>query len=317
MKKLVKLLLALVVVVVLVAVLAVIGVVFYIDSIAKAAIQRGGTYATGVPTTVDSVHIGLFTGELTMEKFDIANPSGFSRPSFFSMGDADVAVSVGSLFSDMVEVPYIRLDAVGMTLLRNGDGEFNYQVILDNLAKLSTSDGSGDAPPPDAEDQGGSTRYIVNEITITNINAVAEALGQEVEVVIPEIKLTDVGSDTENGVLLSQLQGVIIKAIMEAIVKKGIEIPDLQSALAGGLAKVPDITALGDTQIDGLTQKADELVKSLGGDENTQKMVEDAGAKLKEATGDAGKKAEDALKEATQGLGGLLGGGDKKDEDKE
>jgi len=316
MKKTLKALLAVVAVVVLVLVLAVVGVFVYINTIAKTAIERGGTYATGVPTTVDAVSIGVFSGEAGINGFNVANPDGYSRPSFFSLGDADVAVNLGSLRSDTIVVPYIRLDEVGMSLLRNDDGKFNYQVILDNLSRLSSSGGDGQAPPPDAEDQGGSTRYIVNEITITNVNVVAEALGREVDATIPEIKLTDVGSDTENGVLLSQLQGVIIKAIMEAVVKSNIDLPgELKSALQGGLAAVPQITDIGAEQIGRVTDQVTKQLEGVPGGERAREAVEGAGQRVQDAAGDAGKQAEDAVKKATEGLGNLLGGNEQAQEE--
>ena len=47
-------------------VLIALGVVLWltIDSIAKTGIERGGTYALGVPTTVDSVSLSLLGGEM-------------------------------------------------------------------------------------------------------------------------------------------------------------------------------------------------------------------------------------------------------------
>jgi hypothetical protein len=309
MKKLVKIVLALVVVLVVVLVLAAVGVFFYLNTIAKSAVERGGTYATGTPTTVDAVSVGLFSGEIGLNGFDIANPAGFSRPSFFSVADADAAIALPSLREDTIVVPYIRLDDIGLTLLRGEDGRFNYQVILDHLANLAKAGGDGQAPPPDAEEQGGATRYIVQEITLTDLHVVAEALGREVEATIPEIRLTDVGSDTSNGVLLSQLQGVILKAVMEAVVKSNIDLPgELKAALAGGLAKVPDITDLGVEQIGDITRQLGEGLDGVPGGDRARQAVEDAGRRLQGATGDAGQDAERALRDATGNLGNLLGG---------
>ncbi|MEO0588038.1 MAG: AsmA family protein [Planctomycetota bacterium] len=305
MKTAVKVVIGLVVVLVLAVVLGIVGVISYADSIVKAAIEKGGTYATGVDTTVDSVSLGLFSGEMGMTGFDIANPEGYSRPSFFAMGQSDVAVSLGSLRSDTVRVPYIRLDGVEMSLLRE-NGEFNYQVILDNLARLS-----GDAPAEEAEEQGGGKRFIVDEITITDVTVVAAALGQEIEIDIPEIALTDIGSETTGGVLLSQLQGVIIKAIMDAAVKSGVDLPGaMGTALAAGLANVPEIADIGSQSIDEVSKVVSEKLGEVGVGEEAQAVVEDLGTAAKESLEGGADKAGEAIK---QGLGGLLGGNKDKE----
>lgn len=46
----------------------------FIDSIAKQAIERGGFYALGVETELDSTDIGLFSGQFRLDVLHVANP---------------------------------------------------------------------------------------------------------------------------------------------------------------------------------------------------------------------------------------------------
>src|SRR5687767_9294603 len=91
--------LAVIVVLVLVAVVA---VVLGIDSIARKAIEKGGTYALGVDTKLAKADIGLFAGTTELGGLTVANPPGFEATPFLSLGHAELAVTLGSLQSDVI-----------------------------------------------------------------------------------------------------------------------------------------------------------------------------------------------------------------------
>ena len=193
MKKwVIRIVIALVVVVVVVLG----GVFFYINSLAKTAIEKGATYAMGVQTTVGSVNVGLLRGQLDLSDLDIANPPGFTGERFLGLGHGDVAVSLGSLTKDTVEIPHIRLKKINLDLEEAG-GKANFAIILHNLSKLSKSDSSADKK----EGKG----YIVREILLTDINVNATVEGQRLPITIDQIKLNDVGSGDGQGVNMEEL----------------------------------------------------------------------------------------------------------------
>jgi hypothetical protein len=72
MKKLAKIGLGILAVLVLLLVVAWLS----LDYIAKAGIEAGGTYAMGVKTTVDSVNLGLISGQAKVNGLTIGNPEG-------------------------------------------------------------------------------------------------------------------------------------------------------------------------------------------------------------------------------------------------
>ena len=72
-----KLLIKIVVGIIFLVVVAVIAVFFFLDSIARGAIESGATYALGVPTTLAKADVRLLRGEFSMSGLDVANPEGF------------------------------------------------------------------------------------------------------------------------------------------------------------------------------------------------------------------------------------------------
>src|SRR5690554_6816935 len=96
MKKILIGLLAVVLVVVIAVVVLVVVGVSQIDNLLKAGIERGGTYATGVSTTVDDVDVQLRKGTLDLSGLVLANPPGFDTPHFLALAETGMALNSGA-----------------------------------------------------------------------------------------------------------------------------------------------------------------------------------------------------------------------------
>lgn len=262
---------------------------FWIDWIAKRAIEAGGTYALGVPTTVQSASVGIVGGTFSMSGLKVANPEGYGPSPFLALGDAGVAVTLSSLREPVVTLPKLTLDDLTVSLARKG-GKANYAVILDNLSKLSS--GKASSPPV-----GGEKRFIVRELQLRNIRIGVDLVGgpgaigelTKVNIPIQEIKLENVGQTGTgvggSGVTMAQLSAIIVQAVLAAAAEKGNGIlpGEILGELQGGLANLG--------QIDGLKVLSDpSLIQKIGGDSATKAI--DQG---KKAIDDAAKKVTDLI----------------------
>jgi len=275
---------------VLIAVLA--AFYIYIDVIAGATIEKGATYALGVDTKVGFVGIGLLTGSFRIGSLKIDNPPGFDAKHLLTLGDGRMEVSIGSLQKEVVEVPLFALEGIDVSL-EKAKGQTNYGVILANLKRFESS-GSKPAPA-ESGDAGPGKRLIVRELLIRDISAhVADRAGLGavggVDVEVPEIRLTNIGAHNAQGVAMSELTNIIMKAIFASIAKYGTNLPnvlsgDLRSNM-GGLSKVP--------------------IQVVGG--STEALTKG----IPQPVGDAARRVGGGAGEKIKGLGGLLGG--KKDE---
>ncbi|MBX3358401.1 MAG: AsmA family protein [Phycisphaeraceae bacterium] len=292
-----KLLIAVVVLVVLLMV-AVGGVVYFAGSLAKSGIEKGGTYALGVPTRVDGVSLGLLSGRFSLTGLSVGSPAGYSAPHFLALGEGGVKVSLASLTSDVIEVPQFRLEDIDVRLQRK-DGKGNYNVILDNIQKVSGPKGAEPKPSSSGSDK----KLVINELTIRNVKVHLELLDApggigKVEVPIDEIALKNVGKTGTGvggtGVTISELAGIVVQALMNAAVERGGGLipADVLSDLQGSLAKLDDLKGLG-MQVIGDAKGTVENVKA-----EAQKAVEDI-----KKTGDDLKKG---LEDAKKGIGDLI-----------
>jgi hypothetical protein len=312
-----------VVAVICVIVILVVGVVLWIDSVAKAGVEVGATYALGVSTTLDGMDVGMFSGSVDMSELNVNNPEGFDTPHFLRLGDGRVAVSLGTLMEDKVVIPELIFSGLSMNLESKGT-KANYKVIMDNLKKLE----SGEKAP--AEDEGEGKGFVVNKVSITDVEVQVDLLPiggklTRVPVKIDKIEINNVGSDSDKGVLLAELTGILIKAILTSIVNQaGDLLPgDIADQLNHGLAQleelgnvsvqvVGEVTAQAAEVAAEVAEKAGEAAEELG--KAAEGAAKEAGEAADKAAKDLGKAADDAGKKVTEGLGGLLGG--KKDKDK-
>ena len=312
MKKLLKIGVILVVLLLLLIGGGLLLVLANLNGIAKKAIEAGGSYALGVPTTVQSVGIHPMAGQMSLQGFKVANPTGFTSDHFLTLGSGDVAVTLNSLQSNVIEVPTFKLDAIDVSLEKK-DGSSNYKVILDNLAKLQ---GNSTSKPAASPSNSPEKKLIIKDLEITKVNVHVDMLGvpggvgkvlnsaAKIDVPIEKIQLTNVGQTgtgtAGTGVTVEQLTSIIVQAVLSAAAEKGGGLipTDILGDLKGGLGALGGLGSVGVNVVG----KVGETAVNLGGG-----AAEAAG----KAVGDVGKTIGD-------GLGGLLGGkkDDKKDQPK-
>jgi len=275
----------------------IVGLFVFLDLVVGKGIEVGCTKALGVDTSVGLVRVGLVTGNFVARHLEIDNPPGFETDHFFSFDRLHFEVPPESLNRATISVPLLEIDGVDVSL-ETVDGKKNYDVILANLRRF-TSSGSADpsATPSGAEESG--KKLAIREAVIRDIKARID-LGQvggradRVEVEIPELRLRP-GKETGSAeASVAQIAEVIVTAVLTGIAKKA------PAVLAKGL-------------LDGLGGLASVTLELPGALSTGAGSVGGAAAKLDESAGRAAKKLGEGAESAVKSLGGLFGGGDEKD----
>ena len=293
-KMLVRLVAAVVVLLLVVVVGGVLAVGMAADSIARRGVEAGATYALGVETKLAGANVGIMSGSFDMNGLRVANPQGFKSDAFMALGSGGVSVSFGTLRREIVELP--RLELADLTVnLERADGKANYQAIIDNLKRFE----SGKDKPSTGEGK----RFVIRRVDVRNVRANVSMLPvggslTTVQVVVPEIVLTDVGSDG-SGVTLGQVANIITKAVLASIAANAGDLlpADLVGDLTSQLGQLESLQSLGVNFAADFGQGLRNITGSIG---DAAKGLED----LKKTGEDAAKQIEDAAK----GIGNLLGG---------
>ena len=278
---------------------------YYIDGIARTAIERGSTYALGVDTTLDSASIGLVSGSFRLAGLEVANPPGFEDPRFLNLGGARLDLETFSLREPTVIIPLFAIDGIEVDLDKQR-GRANYEVILDNLARFESEEAEPE-PSPEA-DAGAGKRFIIQEVVIRNVVAhvrVVERGGvPQVDVVVPEVRMWNLGGEGQP-LTAAQVTNVLVKAVLASIAKAGGGLPGgVANALSSGLGQLASVSV--DLPDGG------RIADSVGGvvGAGVARDAVGTGADAAGDTLDAGKGAVEDAGKAVKGLGGRLFGDD-------
>lgn len=307
----------------LIVIASVVGII-RIDSLAKHAIERGGTHATGVDTRVHKVSLSLLGGSFGMDGLSVKNPQGFKADKFLALGNGGVAVSLASLNKPVIRLQTLSLSDLTLNIEARGN-TYNYQPILDRLKSMKPDDPAAKDAPKDGK------KFIVDEISIRNVlihvdladlpGGLESLAGKDKSIDIPihEVNLKNVGNADGSGVPIAELARVIVKALMDAAAAEGHgRLPaELLNDLTGRLATFADLSSLKGMQVqvagkvgDALESLSAKLEKSFGA---TSTGVAD---KAKDVIKDAGGHVDKALDKAGDKLRGLLPGKQDKKDDK-
>lgn len=259
-------------VIVILAAIGIGGWIVFFDRIAAASIERAGSYALGVETTLDSFRLRPLAGEVALAGLAVSNPPGYQADTFLTLGRAEVAVPLAALRRDPIVIETVELHEIGVHIERGPQGA-NYEAILANLEQLESSS----AAP---EDETGGPTVVISSLVIREVDA-ALAMGPlgSFDVHIPEIRLANLGGGSPDGVEMSQVVAIVTQSVLRAVARESADLPlNLTADLNRRLSRI-----------------------GLPGVEVPEEVTERS-RELQEQLGEAGEAAGKVL----EGLGGLL-----------
>ncbi|MEM9082135.1 MAG: hypothetical protein AAGB34_00965 [Planctomycetota bacterium] len=278
-----------------------------LNRIVKEVIERGGTYALGVDTTVDFVDLSLSASgqAAALSGLHIENPEGFAIPDFITLGNGSVSIEGNPLSQEVITIPDLTLTDIGMSLERSPD-KANYQVIMDNLSRFESKDPS--APAPD-DDQSAGMKFVVKTITLSDIAVTARLVGTdnatiedatEIRLDINEIVLEDIGSAAEP-VTAGEIVSIVVKTIIQTSIELGNgKLPEIMLAELGNkLAGLESLAEMGVQQIGEVTQEVAKQIEEVIPEGVIPEEITDT--------------VEDVVNDGLDGLKGLIPGQDKEE----
>jgi uncharacterized protein involved in outer membrane biogenesis len=205
------------------------------DNLIKKGIIKGASSALKVQVELGSVNLWVLGGSVNLKDLVVHNPQGYELPNLMKLGGASVKVRIGSLMSDKVDIDYIILDNIEVSIEQKGFST-NLNDVLKSLPKSEKK-----APAPSEPAAPGKKLYIktleINNVTVNAKLLPIQGKSSEVTFKIAPIKMTDLGSD--NKLDVATLTGKILEAIAEGVAKQGADLlpADVTGSLKSGLGK--------------------------------------------------------------------------------
>jgi uncharacterized protein involved in outer membrane biogenesis len=261
MKKTTKVMYLVLSVIVIAAIIVAAAVALFADRALKSAVESAGSKALNVKVKVDSADLSILAGKANLKNLVIDNPPGYQQQKLLELQDAEVVIQIKSILSDTVRIKEIKLDGATLAVEKKGLSN-NLQDLIKGMPQ---------------QEQPSGKKLLIDTLEITNITANVKMLplpgkSDAVTLKIPDIKMTDLGSDKKLD--LAALTGQIILAMARGIVEQGLDIlpKDMINTMTSTLGNTLDFS------------------KDIFGE------GKDTGGKVLKSTEDVGKGITDGLK---------------------
>ncbi len=251
-------------VVVIIAIVAAV-VYFNLDKIIIAAVEGYGSDVTKSEVTLAEVDIDMTSGRGGMKGLVVGNPTGFTEPSAFELGEISLEINVAETSAEMIHITSILVDGPKVTY-ELATGTNNLDTIRKNVNDFIAANGGGSSQSS-AEEESEGPKIIIDSLIIQNGRVTVKApvtLNRKLEGSLPKIVMKDIGKD-DGGASPGEVAAQIIKQISGSAMNV---VTDL------GVGKT--LKSLSD----GLTGAAGSITKGVSGD-GAGKAVEGAAGAIK------------------------------------
>jgi hypothetical protein len=221
-------------------VLLVVALGLFLDSAIKKGVETVGPELTKVSIKLDSVSLSVLSGAGKIKGLEVGNPEGYKSPTAIKLGSASISVSPGSLLSDKIVIKSIVIESPEITI-EGSPTKNNLTKLLENIEAATA--GSGTNAPTAGKEAKPARKLQVNEFVLTGakVNYAPPGLGgKTIPLVVPDIKLTDLGTGPDGITagdltqrVISKLTGEIGPVAAQELSKLGKEVLGTASDTAG------------------------------------------------------------------------------------
>jgi hypothetical protein len=208
-------------VIVVLVVCVVVFVKLFGSSVIKTGIETAAAKTLSVGVHIDDMSLSILGGKVGFQNLIVDNPSGYQHDKLLQVSDARIAVGIGSLLKDTVNIKEIALDNVNVTLEQRGVTSNNLQDIIRSIPKKKKSKDQTQKPGKELH---------IDSLELTNITVQAKVLPvpgkiDTVTLKLNPIRMKNLGSDEKLDV--AELSVKILLAIATGIAEQGVGIlPD-------------------------------------------------------------------------------------------
>ena len=220
-------------------------VLLRLGPIIRIGVEQVGSRVLGVETQLDNASVSLLRGSICFSGLNVKNPEGFESPSFVKAKLIRAGADIGDLFKNEIHIREIILDGPEFTFEHTGDRS-NVGVILDNLDRREKPEGKpGGREEKHVEREKEPRKLKIDLIRITNAKLHVVLLGQELQLTLPKMELTNLADEDGNGIPPKQVITRIVKSLVgnidETMKSVGMEFKDIGKGLSEVEALLKDL----------------------------------------------------------------------------
>jgi len=204
----------------------------------KTGIETAASKTLNVGVSIDDMDFSILGGSVGFQNLVIDNPPGYKHDKLLEVGNARIAVGIGSLLKDTVNIKEIMFDDVNVVLEQKGVTGNNLQDIIKAIPKSEAEDEEKEEKP--------AKKLHIDKLELTNITVNAKLLpvpGKDdtITLKLNPIRMTDLGSDDKLDA--AKLTAKILLAIATGVAEQGVgKLPEgMTDAMKATLSKATEL----------------------------------------------------------------------------
>ncbi len=182
----------------------------------KTGVETFGPKITKTEVLLETANISPLNGTGVLKDLFIGNPEGFKSEKAFSANKVELNLEVASLLSDKIVIEKIYVGEPHVV--------YEKKLMNDNLKQL-VKNIEETALGEDDDEAGSEIRFEIKEFSLENGKITVGILGKGITVPLPDIHLSGLGSNSEDGITADQMAGEIMKVVLrntlQAVAKAG------------------------------------------------------------------------------------------------
>jgi len=218
----------------------------------KTGVETYGPRVTQTPVTLDRVKLSIFSGSGSLTGLQVGNPEGYQSKNIFALGQIDLKLDTGTVFSDQIIIDEIHIKKPEISYEKKLTTS-NLKQLLENIEAF-TGPASGSEPDP-ATESGAKKQVIIRKLLIEDGTIYVGALGIGQTVPLPRIEMTDIGEGSQ--MTMAEAIDLVLAQVLQSIG------PAIANASNLGGAAVDALKTQGLEKVDQAADKAAEGIKGL------------------------------------------------------
>ncbi len=191
-----------------------------LDNFVEQAIEQIGTEATGTTVAINDVDIEIVQGTAAIHGFTVDNPAGFSDGDVFALNQISITLDPANTSEGLITLTEVVIDNP-QVLYEFGENGTNIDAIRSNIQAFQNRVGGagGSRNPQEA-------KIIINRLRFTGGTVVAMAGGEQVNVDLPPLTLTDLGRASGGetaGQIAAQVGERFARHVSETVARAEVE----------------------------------------------------------------------------------------------
>lgn len=256
-------------IIVLLIIAAIGGGIYYVltnlDSLVKQAIETYGSEAAHTAVRVNKVNIQLKQASASISGLTVANPTGFSTPNAFSLGQIATSLDINKMSKDHIVINDVLIKSPEVFFEMNADKKTNLNILKDNLGG-----GAGKAAPDKpTEKSGAQPKLTIHKFVFADAALHAKLVplkNKTFDLKIPSFQLVNLSGTPKQ--ISRQVINQLIDHARDEIRKKGID-AEVDKVKAQAKQKLDEEKAKlkqkADTRLDEEKAKAEDKLRNLLG----------------------------------------------------